>query len=59
MELKEQIISIMKQENKPLSAGEVSKLLNADKATVDKIFNQLKKEEIIYSPIRCKYKIKQ
>ena len=38
MELKEQIISIMKQENKPLSAGEVSKLLNADTKLNSRIF---------------------
>lgn len=48
----------MKKENKPLGAGEVAKLLNADKIEVDKVFNQLKKEDKIYSPIRCKWQIK-
>lgn len=59
METKEKILNYMTKENKPLGAGEVSKSLSLEKSEVDKVFTQLKKEEKIYSPVRCKWQIKR
>ena len=46
MEIKEKILSIMKEAGKPLSAGEVEKLSGLDRKDIDKAFKELKKEEL-------------
>ena len=48
----------MKKEAKPLNAGKIAELLNADKKEVEKAMNQLKKEEKIVSPKRCYWEAK-
>ena len=53
--MKEQVIATMKEAGKPLSAGEVVKLLGLDKDVVNAAFAELKKEGAITSPIRCKW----
>ncbi|MDD4000303.1 MAG: transcriptional regulator, partial [Bacilli bacterium] len=58
MEAKEKVLEVMLAEGKPLSAGEVEKLSGLDRKLVDKAFNELKKEEKIESPIRCKWQPK-
>ncbi|GAA0077401.1 transcriptional regulator [Clostridium sp. CTA-5] len=55
MEIKEKILNTMKEAGKPLSAGEVEKLSGLDRKDIDKAFKELKKEEAIVSPIRCKW----
>ncbi len=45
----------MREAGKPVSAGEVTKALGADRKEVDKVFTALKKEGAIVSPIRCKW----
>ncbi|WP_373485152.1 transcriptional regulator [Acetobacterium malicum] len=45
----------MKQQGVPMTAGEVEKALKVDRKEVDKAFKQLKKEEAIVSPVRCKW----
>ena len=45
----------MKEAGKPLSAGEVEKLSGLDRKDIDKAFKELKKEEAIVSPVRCKW----
>lgn len=45
----------MKQAGKPVSAGEVEKMLGADRKMIDKAFAELKKEGKIVSPVRCKW----
>mgnify|MGYP001805673087 FL=1 len=55
MEIKEKILSVMKEAGKPLSAGEVEKLSGLDRKDIDKAFKELKKEEAIVSPVRCKW----
>lgn len=45
----------MREAGKPVSAGEVTKILNADRKEVDKAFAELKKEGAITSPVRCKW----
>ncbi len=45
----------MREAGKPVSAGEVTKILGADRKGVDKAFAELKKEGAIVSPVRCKW----
>lgn len=45
----------MSEAGKPVSAGDVTKMLNADRKEVDKAFAELKKEGAIFSPVRCKW----
>ena len=58
MEVKEQVIEALKKAGKPVSAGEVEKMLGIDRKEIDKAFKELKKEEAIVSPVRCKWEPK-
>ena len=51
----DQVVAILKEAGKPVSAGDVTKALNADRKEIDKIFSELKKEGAIVSPVRCKW----
>ena len=53
--MKEQILQAMRDAGKPMSAGDVTKVLGADRKDVDKAFAELKKEGAIVSPVRCKW----
>jgi len=53
--MREQVLQAMREAGKPVSAGEVTKVLGADRKEVDKVFAALKKEGAIVSPIRCKW----
>ena len=53
--MKEQVLQAIREAGKPVSAGEVTKILNADRKEVDKAFAELKKEGTITSPVRCKW----
>lgn len=53
--MKEQVLKTMREAGKPISAGDVAKMLNADRKEVDKAFAELKKEGAIVSPVRCKW----
>lgn len=53
--MKEKVLQAMREAGKPLSAGEVTKILQADRKEVDKAFAELKKEGAITSPVRCKW----
>lgn len=53
--MKEQILQAMRDAGKPMSAGDVTKVLGADRKEVDKAFAALKKEGAIISPVRCKW----
>lgn len=59
MEERELVIKTMKEANEPLAAGKVAELAGLDKKVVDKVFKELKKEELIVSPIRCKWELKK
>jgi len=48
-------LQAMREAGKPVSAGDVTKALNADRKEVDKAFAELKKEGAIVSPVRCKW----
>lgn len=53
--MKEQVLAAMRAAGKPVSAGEVTAVLGADRKEVDKAFAELKKEGAIISPVRCKW----
>ncbi len=53
--MKEQVLQAMRDAGKPVSAGEITKVLGADRKEVDKAFADLKKEGAIVSPVRCKW----
>lgn len=53
--MKEKVLQAMRDAGKPVSAGEVTKALGADRKEVDKVFAELKKEGTIVSPVRCKW----
>ena len=53
--MKEKVLQVIREAGKPVSAGEVTKILNADRKEVDKAFAELKKEGAITSPVRCKW----
>ena len=56
MDVKEAVIAAMKEAGKPISAGEVEKITGMDRKEIDKAFKELKKEEKIVSPVRCKWR---
>ena len=53
--MKEQVLAAMREAGKPVSVGDITKVLNADRKEVDKAFAELKKEGAIVSPVRCKW----
>ena len=55
---REKVVEAFKKTEKPVSAGEIATISGLDRKVVDKIFAELKKEEVIISPIRCKWKLK-
>lgn len=57
--MKDQVMKAMREAGMPLSAGDVTKMLNVDRKEVDKAFAELKKEGAIVSPVRCKWTLAQ
>ena len=57
MNEKEVVIDTMRKINEPVNAGKVAELTGLDRKVVDKVFVQLKKENLIVSPIRCKWEL--
>jgi hypothetical protein len=53
MEVKELVLSAIKNEEEPVNAGKVVEITGLDRKEVDKAMNLLKKEELIVSPKRC------
>ena len=45
----------MREAGKPVSAGEVTKIMGVGRKEVDKAFAELKKEGTIVSPVHCKW----
>ncbi|MGE4288535.1 MAG: MarR family transcriptional regulator [Salinivirgaceae bacterium] len=58
MEPKEQVLKAMQQKAAPMGAGEIAEITGLDKKVVDKAMKQLKTEEAIFSPVRCKWQAK-
>ena len=55
MSLKEDVLKAMRDAGKPVSAGEIEKLTGLDRKEIDKAFKELKKDNSITSPVRCKW----
>ena len=55
MEVKNKVLEVMREADKPVSAGEVEKLSGLDRKEIDKAFKELKAEGAIVSPVRCKW----
>ena len=55
MGAKEQVLEAMKQAGKPVSAGEIEKATGLDRKEIDKAMKELKAENAIVSPVRCKW----
>ena len=53
--MKDKVLQAMREAGKPVSAGEITKAIGADRKEVDKAFAELKKEGAIVSPVRCKW----
>ena len=53
--MKEKVLQCMLEAVKPVTQGDVTKALGADRKEVDKAFAELKKEGAIVSPVRCKW----
>lgn len=53
--MKEKVLQVMREAGKPVSAGDVTKALGADRKDVDRAFAELKKDGAIVSPVRCKW----
>jgi predicted transcriptional regulator len=55
MSILEDVLKAMKEAGKPVSAGEIEKITGLDRKEIDKAFKELKKENMIISPVRCKW----
>jgi biotin operon repressor len=53
MNPEEQVLDALKQNPKPMSAGQVAEKTGLERKVVDKAMNKLKVEEKIISPQRC------
>ena len=58
MENVEIVLAKMKELGEPVNATTLAKETGLDKKDVDKAMTQLKKEEKIFSPVRCKWQAK-
>jgi len=53
--MKDKVLKLLQETKEPMGAGQIAKVLDADKAEVDKAMKLLAKEGLIVSPIRCKW----
>ena len=55
---KELVLEQIKKQGKPVNVWDIVKASGLEKEVVAKAFEELKKDGLIYSPIRCKYQAK-
>ncbi|MBR1925619.1 MAG: Rrf2 family transcriptional regulator [Clostridia bacterium] len=55
MNEKETVLNAMKKAGEPVNAGKIAELSGLDRKIVDKAMAELKKENLITSPVRCKW----
>ena len=55
MDIETQILKLMRDVGKPVSAGEIEKVANFERKIIDKTFKTLKDKGLIISPVRCKW----
>ncbi len=58
MDVKEQVLEVMKKVGEPLNAGKIADLTGIERKAVDKAMAYLKAEEAIFSPRRCYWQAK-
>ena len=51
----DKVLEAMKQAGEPVGAGKIAQMTGMDKKVVDKAMNELKKADLIESPVRCKW----
>lgn len=51
----DKVLEAMRNAGEPLNAGKVAELTGLERKAVDKAMNELKKNELIESPVRCKW----
>lgn len=51
----DKVLDAMRAVGEPLAAGKIAELTGLDRKDVDKAMNELKKAELIESPVRCKW----
>lgn len=59
MDTVELVLTKMKELGAPVNATTLAKETGLDKKEVDKAMAMLKKEEKIFSPVRCKWQAKE
>ncbi len=57
MEVKNTVLTTLKNAGEPLNAGKIAELSGLDRKDVDKAMKQLKEEGAITSPVRCKWTV--
>ena len=58
MENSEIVLNTLKENGKPMRAGEISALSGIEKTEVEKHIKKLVKEDKVFSPVRCCYQSK-
>lgn len=58
MDAKIQVLEAMKKEIVPLNAGRITEITKPDRKVVDKIMDELKSGELIFSQKRCFWQAK-
>lgn len=51
----DQVLKAMKAAGEPVGAGKLAEMTGLDKKAVDKAMAELKKADLIESPVRCKW----
>ena len=58
MEIKEKVFQTLKTNGEPLKSGEIAEMAGLDKKDVEKAIKQLVSENLVDSPKRCFYGLK-
>ncbi len=51
----DKVLEAMKAAGEPVNAGKIVEMTGLDRKVVDKAMNDLKKADLIESPVRCKW----
>jgi Mn-dependent DtxR family transcriptional regulator len=56
--MKEKVLKVMQDGNKPMRPGDIAKILGIESKEVSKAIKKLKEEEKVFVPKRCYYQAK-
>ena len=59
MDAKNIVLEVLKKEENPLNAGQITEISGLDRKEVDKAMKALKDEGLIVSPKRCYWEAKE